>query len=140
MRVWLDDIRSMPPGFDVHVTNAMEAMKLITLGKVTHISFDHDLGLEMSGYAVACCIEAAAYANRIPRMTWAIHSANPVGRANIKSAMERANYFWEPEHCVICGDWFQGKMSQGAGDGRGRKFACYPECPVERTRPDFKGD
>ena len=131
MRIWLDDIRPMPEDFDIHVTNGMEAMKHIAGGKVTHISFDHDLGLDMSGYAVACCVEAAAYANRIPRITWAIHSANPVGRDNIKACMEKAERYWAPHHCVRCGTWLNSGIFQGAGDGTGQKFACYPKCKEE---------
>lgn len=95
MRIWLDDLRPMPDDFDLHVTNAMDAMKLITEGKVTHISFDHDLGPKMSGYAVACCVEAAAFANRIPRLTWTIHSANPVDRDNIIACMRKAEQYWD---------------------------------------------
>jgi hypothetical protein len=135
MRIWLDDVRPMPEGFDVHIKNAMEAMKLIALGTVTHISFDHDLGLDMSGYAVACCVEAAAFASRIPRLTWAVHSANPVGRENITACMKKAEQYWEPNHCCRCGVWLIPKgQFQGAGgpngspDGIARKFACYPQC------------
>jgi hypothetical protein len=138
MRLWLDDVR-MPPDDDSDwyiVRDANPAMAMVMSGKVTHISFDHDLGENsLSGYAVACCIEAAAYHDRIPRMTWTIHSANPVGRDNITLAMKRADDYWEPRHCVHCGDWLTPKGAcQGAGgpsgspDGKARKFACYPDC------------
>jgi len=129
MRIWLDDVRSMPPSFDLHVKTSAEAMKLVLAGKITLISLDHDLGGDDTGYAVTCCIEAAAYAGKIPRMAWTIHSANPVGRDRMTAAMLRAEFFWEPDHCVHCDIWLRPKgQFQGAGDGRGRKFACYPEC------------
>ena len=136
MRIWLDDVRSMPEGFDVWIKDPLEAMKRVLHGDVTFISFDHDLGEEqLSGYSVACCIEAAAHSGRIKRMGWAIHSANPVGRDNIKAAMERADYFWEPQHCCDCGSFkFNGGCSQGAGGpfgspgGRAVRFRCHPAC------------
>lgn len=51
MRVWLDDERPMPLGFDVHVKTADEAIKLLANGQVKVISLDHDLGEnEDTGY------------------------------------------------------------------------------------------
>lgn len=128
MRIWLDDIRTMPSGFDIHITTSIKAMELVLAGKVHFISFDHDLGGDDTGYAVACCIEAAAYNSKIPRMDWTVHSANPVGHQRITNAMIRADYFWEPQHCVHCGIWFQQRSFQGAGDGTGNRFKCHPAC------------
>lgn len=128
MRIFLDDVRMPPDGDWMIVRSASPAMALVLSGNVTHISFDHDLGEELSGYAVACCIEAAAYYNKIPRMTWEIHSANPVGRENIRRAMENADRYWAGNHCVDCGTWFNGQAFEGAGDGTGQKFRCHPPC------------
>lgn len=96
MRVWLDDVRKKPSDFDIHIYDAEYAIKVLRKGIVTHMSFDHDLGdeSEMTGYAVARAIEEMAYHKQIPRLTWAIHSANPVGRENIRRAMEAADKYW----------------------------------------------
>jgi hypothetical protein len=96
MRLWLDDVREMPEGFDLWVKTASEAAELIEAGKVSYISFDHDLGSSMNtGYAVALLIEILAYQGKIEPIEWDIHSSNPVGRKAIKLAMESAERFWE---------------------------------------------
>jgi hypothetical protein len=98
MRVWLDDIRPMPSKFDVHCKTAVEAINLLKTGKVTFISFDHDLAdpgvKEMTGYTVARWIEEAAFDKRMTRIGFAVHSANPVGIFKIREAMEQAQAFW----------------------------------------------
>ena len=98
MRVWLDDLRPMPVGYDVWVKSAPEAIHLLATGKVTFISLDHDLGVEHymmkdspgSGYDVALFIEQAVWRNLIPMPEWRCHSMNPVGRERIILAMRRA--------------------------------------------------
>ena len=97
MRVWLDDVREMPKGFDLWVKNPNHMMSLIHSGVVTYISFDHDLGTNKTGYDVAKCIEQLSYDGFITSIGWDIHSANPVGRKNIQMAMESAKRFWEVE-------------------------------------------
>jgi hypothetical protein len=44
MKIWLDDIRNAPPGFDLCVKNAFYLNRMIENGEVDYISFDHDLG------------------------------------------------------------------------------------------------
>lgn len=39
-------------------------------------------------------IEELAYEKSIPQFTWHVHSANPVGRANIIRAMESVERYW----------------------------------------------
>lgn len=96
IRLWLDDVRPMPPGYTHHVKTLQEALQALFTGHVEHISFDHDLGLpnEETGYSVALWIEGGAKSGRFPRMTWEVHSANPVGAARIKACMEQADKFW----------------------------------------------
>jgi hypothetical protein len=97
MRIWLDDIRPMPKGFDLWVRNAFYLKKLIKEGQVDYISFDHDLGDEddyNSGYAVADYIEELSFSNNIKPIAWDIHSQNPVGRYRIETAMKSAERFW----------------------------------------------
>ena len=96
MKIWLDDIRPMPDGFDVHVRTADEAIELLGGINVSFISLDHDLGDETAGtgYDVAQFIEKGAYLGIVPPMGWQVHSANPVGRNNIISAMRNAEKYW----------------------------------------------
>ena len=102
MRLWLDDIRD-PKHYSPHyewvwVKTAPATIKFLETGEVTHVSLDHDLGNEVgvgNGYGVAVWIEEAAYTGRIPRLQWAIHSANPVGAANMRKALENADRYWQ---------------------------------------------
>lgn len=95
MKIWLDDIRPMPQGFDIHCKTQNEAMLHLAKGYVVHISFDHDLGENAgNGYGVAQAIEYWAYYSVIPPLTWDVHSANPVGRRNIELAMNSAERYW----------------------------------------------
>jgi hypothetical protein len=95
IRLWLDDVRPMPDGFDVWVKESFWAKMLIAKRLVSHISFDHDLGEGKTGYDVAKLIEELAYDKELAPMTWDIHSANPVGRKRIEQAMQSAERFWK---------------------------------------------
>lgn len=97
MKVWLDDERPMPDGYDVHVRTASEAIDLLKTGQVTRMSLDHDLGPPEAGtgYDVAKWIEEAAFHGWIPTMQFGVHTANPVGRANMVSCLQNAVRFWE---------------------------------------------
>jgi hypothetical protein len=96
MKVFLDDVRPMPDGYDVHAKTAKEAIDLLSTGKVIFISLDHDLGPEEAGtgYQVAEYIEREAFYQNLPRLYWQIHSANPVGIKNMTKALENADKFW----------------------------------------------
>ena len=106
MRVFLDDVRN-PPAFDsltgeplnwdMVIRDADELISLVRSGQVCFISFDHDLGSELTGYDVACEIEKLAQGEMIAPIDYSIHSANPVGSNNIDSAMKSAWRFWEKE-------------------------------------------
>jgi len=108
MKLWLDDIRPMPDGYDIWITTASEAIvRLACFPRIIHVSFDHDLGIEAeeseeiiasTGYDVAKAIEIWAYVGFIPFLTWDIHSANPVGYKNIEVAMTNANRFWSERY------------------------------------------
>lgn len=93
---WLDDVRDPPEGW-IWVKNALEAIKLLgaqadagTSGN-TVWSLDHDLGDELAptGYDVAAWIEEKTHTEPDydpPRIL--IHTANPVGRENIRRCAE----------------------------------------------------
>jgi hypothetical protein len=97
MKIWLDDLRD-PKDFGredcVWVKTAMKAVELFIFGRMTYISFDHDLGNDEAGtgYDVAKIIELCCcdYPIEFSCPEWEVHSANPVGRKAIESAMQRA--------------------------------------------------
>ena len=95
MKIWLDDSRPMPPGFDYHAKTAVEAIELLASGGVTAISLDHDLGDDCgSGYEVACYIEQGAFDGTLATVEVSIHSANPVGRERMEQAISKARLYW----------------------------------------------
>lgn len=100
MKLWLDDLRPMPKGFDVHAKTVEQALDLLASEQFDFISFDHDLGtdsngnLHLTGYDLAKIIEKKAFEGKMKPLGWAIHSANPVGRQNIERAMQNAERFW----------------------------------------------
>jgi len=96
MQLWLDDIRDpkdhgKPDA--IWVKTAEEAMAILRKGEVSFISFDHDLGTELDGHDVASEIERLVFEDKIPMPQWAVHSANPVGEAEITAAMKSAERF-----------------------------------------------
>jgi len=48
-----------------------------------------------SGYIVARYIEKHAFMGNLKKIDYEIHSANPVGFANIQKAMVSAERFWQ---------------------------------------------
>ena len=97
MKIFLDDVRNPPDDGWQIVTSAKACIRILwTYGhKVTHISFDHDLGndIDGTGYTVARWIEEQCYYGALKCPAWQIHSANPVGRENIAAAMRCAEYY-----------------------------------------------
>jgi len=96
MKIWLDDIRPMPEGYDRWAKTAGEAIVMICLfgDEIEFISFDHDLGDGGTGYVVATGIEGLAHEGLLKRFGWDVHSQNPVGAERICSAMGSAERFW----------------------------------------------
>lgn len=89
MRVWLDDTRDAPPGW-VRAFTPEQVIGLLSEGKVTEMSLDHDLGLpdgpaERTGYAVLLWLEGEVGSGRWsgPLPELAVHSANPAGRGRM---------------------------------------------------------
>ena len=107
MLIWLDDQKDDPDTPDRHppsnewfgFKSPKKVIYLIKIGIVDEISFDHDLGNHVigNGYTVAKFIEREAFHGRCKRIKWSIHSANPIGRENIKRAMESAERFWDSQ-------------------------------------------
>jgi hypothetical protein len=109
MRIYLDDTRD-PPLFDAngelthwHVCRtAREAIKFIEGGEVSFISFDHDLGEDLTGYDVAKRIEELAFAGSLSPIDYSIHSGNLIGAANIDRAMKAAWNTWNNRRDHAC--------------------------------------
>jgi hypothetical protein len=93
-RVWLDDVRPMPEGFNLWYKNPSELLDLVKTNGVSYISFDNDLGTLYDGYWLAMQIESLAFHGKINPIGWDVHSDNPAGRKNINYAMESAWRFW----------------------------------------------
>lgn len=82
-KVWLDDIRPAPNGWE-WATTADAAIAFLSYEEVAEISLDHDLGLnEPTGLVVARFI-AGMKNPPIVR----IHSMNPVGAKAMRDALE----------------------------------------------------
>lgn len=97
MRLWLDDARPAPDGFDVVVSTAQAAVDALQTGEVEYCSLDHDLADDAAGtgYDVASFIESAAYRGTLPRLKWNVHSANPAGAARMIQALRNADRYWD---------------------------------------------
>lgn len=106
IKLWLDDERdpSAPniqnhfgaEGDEVWVKTAAVAISYLRQGNVISISLDHDLGPASAGTGmdVAKWIEEQAFHGKLPRLSWSVHSMNPVGKKNMMRAMLRADEFW----------------------------------------------
>lgn len=91
VKVWLDDEREAPRGW-YHALTAPEAMGVLQSCYVTHLSLDHDLGHTFTGYDLVKWL--AEYREAMGLNFWpfnkpTIHSANPVGRENMQSVINR---------------------------------------------------
>jgi len=93
-------MRAPPDRTWTWVCESASAMGIVALAHekgmpLEEISFDHDLGGNDTAMPVARMIEEGAYRNELPRIKWHIHSANPVGRLNLKACMESADRYWD---------------------------------------------
>lgn len=111
MNVYLDDVRQPPIGW-VLVRTLAEAKLILSSGHVERLSLDHDLGwceqcsLDTrvlgyatvigscehvgTGYDLVCWMEETG---NWPLQKPTVHSANPVGAARMRQAIERS---WRP--------------------------------------------
>jgi hypothetical protein len=94
IRLWVDDQRSPPSEFNCHAKTYAEAIEYLESGEVVAISLDHDLGEEKTGYDIAKWIEEKAFHGVIARISWSVHTANPVGAVPIVQALKNADSYW----------------------------------------------
>ena len=94
MKIFLDDIRNPPDDSWTTCRSAEIAIALINELRVDEISFDHDLGTELTGHDVAKEFERLAFIGAISDIPfWSVHSANPVGAQRIIVAMLQAEKY-----------------------------------------------
>lgn len=94
MKVFLDDERVAPAGW-VQVIHPTNAIRYLKEGGVTHISLDHDLGIDdhTTGYEVLLWIEEEVWKNIdfIPPVI-IVHTSNPPAR---KRMLQSVNAIWK---------------------------------------------
>lgn len=91
MKIWIDDMRPIPKGYDIHLHSFEEAKNIFQKnkdGKITIVDFDHDLGEKLTGYDIAKYIVE----HNIPIEGFRVHSMNPVGGWNIRQLLKKAGY------------------------------------------------
>jgi hypothetical protein len=96
MKLYIDDFRPTPKGFDLRAYNSQSAICFLELYPIDFISFDHDLGGEDTAYVVAKFIEERA-SRGIKPPDYTVHSSNPAGAFRIRAAMESAKRLHEKE-------------------------------------------
>jgi len=88
VNLYLDDLRPTPEGFE-RVYNFEEFVAFISQnGMPDFISFDHDLGLEKTGFDCAKWLVEYCLDNQVSLPDFAVHSQNPVGKENIEKLLE----------------------------------------------------
>ena len=86
-KIYLDDLRTIPEGFIGLRSYAEFVTYIETNGLPDFISFDHDLGLQESGYDCAKWLVAYCLDNEMKLPDFVVHSQNPVGKINIESLL-----------------------------------------------------
>ena len=88
MKLFLDDIRTIPRGYE-GVRSYADCIRFLNnnKGKIDTISLDHDLGEIKNGYDVCKWIVENEYYDGLN--TIILHSANPVGIKNMVQLLDR---------------------------------------------------
>lgn len=88
MKLYLDDLRNPPETWTL-VRDPALVIDIIKNNDVTHLSLDHDLACDMDGAQVAMQLTLLALSDsKYLNIKVFIHSANPVGKANIESIFQ----------------------------------------------------
>lgn len=95
--MWLliDDVRDLK--CDVIARTAEAGKKLLAVGGWECVCFDHDLGEKETGYDVLCW---ALENNLLPSKVQLVTS-NPVGRENMRRALECGRYIAEANGVIF---------------------------------------
>ena len=100
MKIWVDDLREAPEGY-IWCKSTNEALRLIVsnIDNIAEIHLDHDMGDTFGGDAINILNElerkshrSEAFAKAVNKIVFKIHTANPVGAANMKAIIEKNNW------------------------------------------------
>jgi hypothetical protein len=87
--LFLDDTRNPPDGVWTIARTSAAAIAVLAGGDVGYMSLDHDLGGDDTGMRVVDWLdERIAAGDGFALPVWRIHSANPVGAARLRAALE----------------------------------------------------
>jgi len=86
-KLYLDDLRPIPEGFIGVRSYAEFVIHIETNDLPDFISFDHDLGLEESGFDCAKWLVNHCLDHKVKLPGFTVHSQNPVGKQNIESLL-----------------------------------------------------
>lgn len=112
MKVWLDDLRPLPPGYDVWALTYEDAVALIDTGKVTHMSFDNDLGHDREGRHIIDYMYELAYFKTIPPIRMQVHSSNGGAILAMLQGINQLYLYWEVDFPVRKVD-YESMLNQG---------------------------
>lgn len=90
VKLWLDDVRDPPSDDWTVIRTGREFVRLWfrLYPDVSVVSFDHDLGGELSGSDCAMVVASTLRLMDDMDFKWNIHSANPVGADRMKSELD----------------------------------------------------
>lgn len=90
IKLWIDDLRSPPDSGWVWAKSSKTAIQTVVWYAPELVSFDHDLGGDDTAMKVVDELEAISNeSGTIRQFNYQIHSANPVGKANLHRALDR---------------------------------------------------
>lgn len=92
INLYVDDVRKLRLAGWYHAATAEEAMEVLESRTVNMASFDHDLGPGYTGYDLVKWLADQFHIRNVnywPRSKPVVHSANPIGRANMESVINR---------------------------------------------------
>lgn len=98
MKIYLDDKRKTPKGYDIRTYTVEETIKAIQDhdGKIELLSLDNDLGTVKEGKEVMQWIEKQAYKNKIKPIEEIIfHTSNISAREEMRWASFNAYKYWK---------------------------------------------
>lgn len=94
MKIWLDDQRKAPDGYNKIVNNIEDAKELILNNEIELLSIDNDLGHNVAeGFKLIDWIEEQLMYGKIGCFNIQVHSANPVRYGYINNVIKRINNY-----------------------------------------------
>ena len=90
MKLWLDDIREAPEGWERATTIGEAKLILAIFGGADEVSLDHDLGESDEGQTGYDFLMWCIANDKVPPIV-KFHTMNPVGKKRMEQALE--NYY-----------------------------------------------